>query len=70
MEKRQMFGALRATTLAALCAGGLVIGVAGCGGEAGSGDAAPEGGTEAGGDKSCGGDKDAGGGGDGEKSCG
>ena len=59
MEKTNVFGALRATTLAAVAAGGLMFAVTGC--------CTPGGGTKAAdaGMKSCGGEKSCG-----EKSCG
>lgn len=64
MEKKHAFRALRATTLAALCAGGLMLFTTGC--ESNGGDKAAE--KTCGGDKGCGdkgcGDKS------GEKSCG
>ena len=63
MEKTKVFGALRATTLAALCAGGLMFATTGCStSDSDKGDHASE--------KSCGGDKGCGEKSCGEKSCG
>ena len=72
MEKTKVFGALRATTLAALTAGGLMFAATGCsstptndGGEAAKSAEKSCGGDKAGAEKSCGGEKSCG-----EKSCG
>ena len=73
MEKTKVFGALRATTFAALAAGGLMFATAGCctpgGGDGDAGKAAGSGVKSCGGDKSCG-DKSCGEKSCGEKSCG
>ena len=67
MEKTKVFGALRATTLAALAAGGLMFATTGCCSTQG-GDA-PKAGEKSCGDKSCG-DKSCGDKSCGDKSCG
>ncbi len=65
MTDKKLFGALRATTLAALCAGGFVLATAGCSAESEGGpEAGGETPADVGGEKSCSGDMG------GEKSCG
>jgi uncharacterized low-complexity protein len=54
MQNDKVFGALRATTLAALCAGGLMVALGGCTAESGAPSPADGGGDKPAAEKSCG----------------